>query len=332
MQGVYLSRRARALASAMAFVPLVLTAAGPAQATDAVDGPALSAPAASSADQPSTPTSAGSADAASAVGGNSIADWFAHWEDRVHIAQASQPHWMTPLVTVTPRLEQEVRYDQFGQELGNGAAVNVFDGGKGLELIPTTTNEIILNAPPYEQRFNTKPASGFGDWPFLLIKQRLLSANEQNGNYIVTAFFSVQAPVGVAAFSNNAWVLTPTLAAGKGWGRFDIQATVGVPVPLENEREIGVQVATNVALQYHLGELLWPEVEFNSLYWVDGPRAGKTQVFITPGLILGRIPIGSGYKLILGGGYQIALSPKLSLTPLTPLYGSAYLVTARVAF
>lgn len=279
------------------------------------------------------PPDAAASGAAPTVGGNSIADWFAHWEDRVHVAQASQPHWMTPLATVTPRLEQEVRYDQVGEQLGNGAAVNVFDGGKGLELIPTTSNEIILNAPPYLQRFNKKAASGFGDWPFLLVKQRLLSANEQSGNYILTAFFSVQAPVGIAAFSNNAWVLTPTLAAGKGWGRFDVQATVGVPVPLENEREIGVQVATNVALQYHLGELLWPELEFNSIYWADGPRAGKTQLFITPGVIVGRILLGHGYKLIVGGGYQIAVSPKLTVTPvLTPLYKSAYLVTTRVAF
>jgi hypothetical protein len=271
--------------------------------------------------------------AASTVGGGSVADWFAHWEDRVHQAQASQPHWITPLVTVTPRLEQEIRYDQLGESMGNGALTNVFDGGKGLELIPTTTNEVIFNAPPYLERFNKKPASGLNDWPFLLIKQRFLSANEENGNYIVTGFFSVQAPAGVAAFSNNAWVITPTLAAGKGWGRFDIQGTLGAPIPLENESKIGIQVATNIALQYHLGELFWPELEFNSTYWVDGPRGGKTQLFITPGLIVGRIKMGSGYKLILGGGYQIAVAPKLNLTPvLTPLYNTAYVLTARVTF
>jgi len=41
-----------------------------------------------------------------------VEDYFADWFDRVEAVQASQPHWMTPLVTVTPRLEQEVRYDQ----------------------------------------------------------------------------------------------------------------------------------------------------------------------------------------------------------------------------
>jgi hypothetical protein len=41
--------------------------------------------------------------------GDFISDWFA----RVDQAQADQPHWVTPIVTVTPRLEEELRYDQF---------------------------------------------------------------------------------------------------------------------------------------------------------------------------------------------------------------------------
>jgi hypothetical protein len=77
-----------------------------------------------------------------------IAGYFDHWFDRVNEAQESQPRWMTPLVTVTPRLEEEVRYDQFWEHLGNGGSLQNYDGGKGLELIPTTTNEVILNLPP----------------------------------------------------------------------------------------------------------------------------------------------------------------------------------------
>ena len=44
--------------------------------------------------------------ATDAPAGNAISDYFAHWFDRVKEAQASQPRWMTPLVTVTPRLER----------------------------------------------------------------------------------------------------------------------------------------------------------------------------------------------------------------------------------
>ncbi|MDR3407846.1 MAG: hypothetical protein P4L68_05040, partial [Methylovirgula sp.] len=123
-----------------------------------------------------------------------ITDYFLHWYDRVHEAQATQPHWMTPIATVTPRLEEEIRYDQQFQVLGTGAQIANFDGGKGLELIPTTMNEILINAPAYEERTIKSPAQGFADWNFLTIKQRIVSAPEDKGNYILTTFVGVQAP------------------------------------------------------------------------------------------------------------------------------------------
>jgi hypothetical protein len=262
-----------------------------------------------------------------------ISGYFQNWFTRVEQAQASQPHWMTPLVTVTPRLEQEFRYDQFWQHLGTGANVNTFGSGKGLELIPTTTNEVLLNPPPYTERTARSPAKGWGDTPFLTIKQRLLSANEQDGNYIVSAFFGVQAPTGIHAFSNNAWVVTPTLAAGKGWGNFDVQATIGVPVPLSHEGTIGTSIVTNIALQYHIGKYLWPEFEMNHTYWADGLRGGKNQIFLTPGIIFGRFNIHDRLNLIVGGGYQFAVSPKLTAQPvLIPVYDQAWILTTRLSF
>ena len=33
------------------------------------------------------------------------------WFARVTRTQAEQPHWITPIATVTPRLEEEFRYD-----------------------------------------------------------------------------------------------------------------------------------------------------------------------------------------------------------------------------
>jgi hypothetical protein len=113
-----------------------------------------------------------------------ITEYFLHWFDRAEEAQATQPHWMTPITTVTPRLEQEYRYDQSQQFLQNGAEVNNYFSGKGLELIPTTTNEILINVPNFEQRLpegsKVTPATGFADGNFVTIKQRLLSANEEN--------------------------------------------------------------------------------------------------------------------------------------------------------
>ena len=267
--------------------------------------------------------------------GNAISNYFAHWFDRVREAQATQPHWMTPIVTVTPRLEQEVRADFYIESLGNGASVTSYGNGKGLELIPTTTNELLINVPTYEERYDVKPASGFADWPFIVVKQRLLSANEQNGNYILTAFLGAQAPIGIKAFTNHAWVITPTIAGGKGWGDFDVQATVGVAIPTAHEGMIGTSVLTNVAFQYHLLKYLWPEFEVNWTWWADGIRGGKNQVFLTPGIIFGRFNLGVGERInaIVGVGYQSAVSPGLTKSPmLTPLYNHAWVVTSRISF
>jgi len=262
-----------------------------------------------------------------------IADYFATWSDRVHAAQESQPHWITPLATVTPRLEQEFRYDQVSQQLATGAHIDNFDGGKGLELIPTTTNEILLNLPPFLERSIKNPKTGFNDWPFLTIKQRLISANEENGNYILSAFLGVQAPTGIPAFTNSSWIITPTLAGGIGWGDFDIQGTIGAPIPTRHESTIGTSIVTNVTFQYHFAEYFWPEVEINDTFWTDGLHGGKNQIFLTPGIVLGRFPLFGGTKAIVGAGYQFAISPNVTTEPvLTPTYNHALILSARMAF
>ncbi len=265
---------------------------------------------------------------------NPIEDYFLHWYDRVHEAQATQPGWMTPLATVTPRLEQEIRYDQSFQQAGNGAEITNFGSGKGLEFIPTTMNEVLINIPNYEERYVKSPAHGFADWDFLTIKQRIVSEPEDKGNYIVTTFLGFQAPLLGSPFTNKAWVITPTLAAGKGWGDFDIQATSGVAIPTADESTIGTSLITNIAFQYHFGEYFWPEVELNDTYWFDGERANLTQLFVTPGIIFGRFAIGNHLKAIFGFGYQVAVTPMpIILKPaLTPTYDHAFLLTARLAF
>lgn len=263
---------------------------------------------------------------------NGIQGFFDRWAAIARAAKASQPDWMTPLATVTPRLEQEFRSDQFFEHLGNGADMNVYDGGKGLEIIPTTTNEVLINLPPYDQRTGVNPARGWGDWPAVTVKQRLISANKENGDYIVTAFFGVQAPTGEVPFTNDAWVVTPTLAMGKGWGDFDIQATVGVPIPLEHENTIGTSIVTNVAFQYHFAKYFWPEFEVNYTHWADGERSGKDQVFLTPGLILGRFKLAEDVNFIVGAGYQFAVTPETTKPVLTPTYDNSWILTTRLSF
>jgi hypothetical protein len=291
------------------------------------------------ASMPSTSPSDTPLIAAQDMGGSSegggVVGYFENWFPRVEEAQASQPHWMTPLVTVTPRLEQEYRYDQYWEQRGNGSALDISDAGKGLELIPTETNEVLINPPAWQDKQKVAhPVSGWLDDQFLVVKQRLLSANEQEGNYIVTAFLGVTAPSGNVNFTNKTWIVTPTLAVGKGWGDFDIQATTGVAFPFRNQSTLGTSIATNVAFQYHLYEYLWPEFEINHTYWANGnERGGKNQILLTPGIIFGRFVISGRVKVIIGGGYQFAVSPSyVDTSEQTPAYNRSWILTTRLTF
>jgi hypothetical protein len=250
----------------------------------------------------------------------------------VTATQAEQPHWMTPLVTVTPRLEQEFRYDQNLETLPGGNSLTNFGGGKGLEVIPSENTEIIVGLPPFEERGaagKAPPVDAFGDWPALLVKYRLLSGNEENGNYVLTGFLQMGVPTGAAAYTTNAYVVQPTIAFGKGWGDFDLQTTLSEQNPLGTnkvEKNFGHPVLWNVAAQYHLWDVLWPELEANSTWYPDGEKAGKTQVFLTPGVIFGRFPIADRVKMIIGAGYQFAVSPH------TPAYENNVVLTLRTTF
>jgi hypothetical protein len=271
------------------------------------------------------------------------------WLDMVSATQAAQPNWMTPLVTVTPRLEQEFRWDVYAQKHGSGTQGNgqtlVNYGGPGgarIELIPAYNWEVILAAPPYVSASGPKgTGAGTGDWPAFLVKYRLLSANKENGDYIVTAFFQMSDPSGAGyTISNNVLVAQPTLAFGKGWGDFDIQMTVSDQIPVSSigpkpktgttVGNFGDPILWNTAFQYHLFQYFWPELEVNYTYWPNGTHAGLNQVLLTPGLILGRFKLGNDtptrpVNLIIGAGYQMAVTAN-------PVTQNNFVGTIRVTF
>jgi hypothetical protein len=268
-------------------------------------------------------------DGAAAPAASSSASFMDAWFATSDAAKEAQPHWMTPLVTVTPRLEQEYRYDQSWQNRPNLVDLTSYGGGKGLEVIPTLNTELILGVPAYQTRNTPKgKVEGWAD-ESLLLKYRFLTANEESGNYIVTGFMGVSVPTGSEVFTNHTAIYTPTIAAGKGWGTreagFDIQSTLGIGLPNADLKTLGRPIAWNTALQAHVFEKLWPEVEANYTYFKDGPNDGKKQLALTGGVVFGRFELTRRMRLILGGGYQQAVSSFHT-------FNHAWLVTARVAF
>ena len=247
----------------------------------------------------------------------------ARWQARVNATQAEQPHWMTPIATVTPRLEQEFRFDAVHQQSPTGNVTNI-DGGKGLELIPSRRIELLLNLPPYLLHQNPKAIDGWGDVSFTM-KYRLLARNEEHGSAIVTAFLGGSIPTGTYKNGSTSAIVTPTLAGGKGWGKFDVQSTLSGTLPVNSVEEVGRTIVSNNAFQLHAMKKLWPELEINSTSWFGGTNDGKKQVFATPALILGRIPIHNRLALSAGGGFQIALTHFHT-------YDHAFIATVRMPF
>jgi hypothetical protein len=238
--------------------------------------------------------------------GGAVSFWH-KWFERVTSTQAAQPHWITPLATTTPRLEEEFRFDMAWQQANNGIYARNYGLSKGLELIPARPLEIILGVPPYVAHNQPGVADGFGDVSFLM-KYRMLSANEEKGNYIVTLFLGATAPTGQDHVGALNATLTPTLAAGKGFGNFDIQTTFGAVLPLADSAIIGRSLVWNTAVQYRVLRKIWPEVEANSTFFVGGPHDGMKQVFITPGFVLGRFHLWRRVGLSVGAGTQIAVT------------------------
>jgi len=260
----------------------------------------------------------------SAVGGSFAQRWFANSD----ASKAAQPHWMTPIVTVTPRLEQEFRYDQTWQDRPKDVTVDNYGNGKGLELIPTFNTEVIIGVPAYLVRDTPEGQTrGWAD-ETLLLKYRFLSANEEQGNYIVTGCLGVSLPTGSEEFTNHKTIITPTIAAGKGWGTrekgFDIQSTLGIAIPTGNLRTLGSPITWNTTFQAYAGKL-WPELEVNYTYFKEGPHDGKSQAALTAGIVFGRFALNQRLRFIIGGGYQWVVSSFKT-------FNDTWLLTARLAF
>lgn len=254
-----------------------------------------------------------------------IDDWFTRSDE----SKEAQPHWMTPVVTVTPRLEQEFRYDQSWQTRPRSVDVENYGGGKGLELIPSMNTELIIGVPAYQSRRTLKGnKNGWADETFLL-KYRGPSANEESGNYIVTGFLGVSVPTGDADFSSRHAIITPALAAGKGWGSrsagFDIQSTLGIAIPTADKKSLGMPTTWNTAFQLHLMPQFWPELEVNYTHFKFGDNDGKNQTALTVGATAVRFELTSRIRLVVGAGYQKAIGGFRS-------FNHTWLLTARASF
>jgi hypothetical protein len=232
-------------------------------------------------------------------------DWLHAWARKVDQARASQPHFVSPIVTTHVMLVQQYRYDMSWQQDSSGGTVTSnYGASRGLEIIPTTRFEVGIFPPGYFVH-QSKTPDGFGDLSWQ-VKFRAFSATEGKGDYFVGFFLGGSFPTGATPNGLGHTVLSPTFAAAKGLGSWDIQSTIGANLPATGANVLGRAIVFNTAVDYRIKGKIWPMLEQNSIFWSGGTLDGKKEVFLTPGLVLGSFPLAERLHLSIGGGVQIA--------------------------
>jgi hypothetical protein len=239
--------------------------------------------------------------------------FFSSWAARATATQSQQPAWAVPVVTQTTGLIECLRTDFLRQIAPARTTTWNLDTSKGANIIPWARTEFDINLPPYIEH-NTTAVDGWGDFSFLA-KYRFASGNEKHGDYTLNGNVQVTIPTGTYKNGAAAATVTPTVGAGKGFGNFDVQSTIGATLPLNNTayKATGRPVLWNAVAQYKIGRYFWPEIESNATFYEGGTNDGKKQEFITPGLMMGRFKLHPGdaksrQGLVAGAGFQIATS------------------------
>lgn len=255
-------------------------------------------------------------------------NFFSKWQDRVRATSARQPGWVVPVVTPSSGIVQLVRTDFVRQYTSTHFLTWNYDNSKGFNFIPYYNTEVDINLPPYIQHNNPKVVDGAGDFSMIL-KYRFAASTAEQHNYM--ASFQI-AGVGATGSNKNGSAsnsINPTLIAGKGFGKFDVQSSLGGTLPTGSITAIGRTIVWNTVAQYRVGKVCWPEVEVNSTFYNRGPNDGKNQTFVTPGMMASKLKFRKDPKdrlaLVFGAGMQIATSNYHS-------YNHGLVITSRISF
>lgn len=77
-------------------------------------------------------------------------------------------------------------------------------------------------------------------------------------------------------------------------------------------------------------DLMWQSLKgghelANYTYWANGIHNGQNQLFITPGLVVGKFPLWGRLACMFGVGFQVAVTDN-------PLYHRNFIFTSRIPF
>jgi len=223
---------------------------------------------------------------------------------------ALQPTWPTPLVETDPRLTQYYRFAFSNQYAAAGTQTVNYGNARGGGIVAWNRFEFDFLSPPYIQH-NSAAVDGFGDCS-VFIKARIVSANAEHGNYILTA--SGMHTFATGSSKNGAltdsW--TPQLAGGIGLTkRIDVESSLSGNMPTGKIATQGRTIVWNALVHDHVSEHVWLELENNATFYFSGSHDGKMQNFITPAAFY--VAKNKEWRpthpyLVFCGGMQIATS------------------------
>jgi len=266
---------------------------------------------------------------ASTLSVSAQSNFLSQWQARASATQAKQPGWAVPVISPYPMLIQVFRTEFVRQIAPARTDTWNFGNTKGVNLIPFARTEVDFLVPPYIQHNSKKAKDGFGDASGSL-KYRIFSGNEQHGNYLLSAAFTATIPTGSYSNGNKNATVLPSMSGGKGIGKFDIQSSLGATLPVINGSVAGRPIAWNTTAQYHLANLVWPELENNTTVYKGGTNDGKTQNFVSPGLLIGKYklhPQDPKGRVAFAGGTAMQIATSHFHT-----YNHALYFTGRILF
>ena len=278
---------------------------------------------------------------AGSAGAQETTGFLARYQARVAADGEQQPHWTSPLITASPRLEQGFRSDFTRQSAPRGQLNWNYGGSRGVQILPLPHFELRVSPPPFFTHSGPKTLDGFGDFQ-LRLKYRIAASNEQHHNAIATLDLSATLPTGKNGNGSCCATVSPAADVGKGFGRFAFTFDVGGTLPVTNTKGLGRSVFLNEVAQAHPWGPLWLQVEFNSTVYEGGKNDRQKQTFATPGVIFSRLPLvrartlpgpvpgnrpqgGERLAITLGAGEQIALTHFNT-------YNHALVFTSRLRF
>ena len=306
--GFLTGRNLVAIATLLLAFPCILAAQEPKATSEAAlgDSPLISADNGQSENSSRGGDGAGTSNQPIQAPNNGDSDWVHAWMRTVDKVRASQPHFVSPIVTTHVILVQQFRYDMSWQQDPGSASISNYGMSKGLEIIPLSRLEVGIFPPNYLAHQSSAP-DGFGDFSFQ-VKFRAFSATEGRGDYFVGFFFGGSLPTGTPPIGIGHTILSPTFAAAKGLGHWDIQTTLGANLPVSGAEVLGRAIIFNTAVNYKFKNKIWPMLEQNSTFWSGGVLDGKKQVFLTPGFVLGSFSVAERVRFAIGAGVQIAVT------------------------